>query len=72
MARNKEEEWNGKCCGGHRRGAGKLIFGLFLLVMGVGWLGNEMGWWTVAIPWLPLAVTLIGAGMVVKWLLYRD
>ncbi|MFH0835406.1 MAG: hypothetical protein V1881_03620 [Candidatus Micrarchaeota archaeon] len=73
MAKYKEEreEWKSRGCCGHR-GTGKLIFGLFLLLIGVSWLGTEMGWWNVALPWLPLAITFIGASLLVKWVMYRD
>ena len=51
------------CCGE----LGGLLFGLFVLAIGVSWLGNDMGWWVFDLPWLPLAVSLFGLSMVVKW-----
>ncbi len=45
---------------------GGMFFGLFLFVVGLSWFGNEAGWWQFELPWLPLAVMLIGASMVFK------
>jgi len=64
MAREK------MCCNGS--GWGKLFFGLFIFLVGVSWLGNEMGWWVFSLPWLPLAVTLVGAALLIKWFIRGD
>ena len=53
-------------------GTGKLVVGLFLFIAGLAWLGNEMKWWSANLPWLPLAVTFIGASLLIKWAMYRD
>lgn len=54
--------------GGRGRGVGKLLFALFILLIGVSWLGNDAGIWKFNLPWLPLAVTLLGIALVAKWL----
>lgn len=46
---------------------GGLFFGVFVLAIGLSWLGNDVGWWSFNLPWLPLAVSLFGLSMVVKW-----
>lgn len=46
----------GKCC---KRGTwGLLLWGLVLLV-GIAWLGNDMKWWSVTFPFLPVLVILV-------------
>lgn len=52
-------------------GVWSLFFGLFVLIIGASWLGNSLGWWALNIPWLPLAVTLIGLSLVAGWLKRR-
>ncbi|MBU0661897.1 hypothetical protein KJ891_00390 [Candidatus Micrarchaeota archaeon] len=41
-----------------------LAFWVLVLLVGITWLGNEMGWWVFAFPFLPLLVIL----MAVKFL----
>jgi len=26
-----------------------------------------MSWWNIALPWIPLAITFVGAALLVKW-----
>lgn len=66
MARNdKENRMRGMCC--HGSGYGKLFFGIFILAMGVSWLGNDIGWWKFNLPWFPLAIVLLGIAMIIGW-----
>ena len=58
----------GKDCCGEFSG---LFFGLFVLAIGLSWLGNDLGWWAFNLPWLPLAVSLFGLSMVAKWFTSR-
>lgn len=39
------------------------IFGIILVVVGVIWLLNELQVFTIEIPWLPVVVIILGAGM---------
>ncbi len=48
-------------------GYGKLFVGIFVLAVGVSWLGHDLGWWTFNIPWIPLAVAIIGIAMILGW-----
>jgi hypothetical protein len=63
--KEKDDEMHGHCCG---RGYGKLVLGVLVLVIGLSWLGYDMGWWNFNLPWAPLAVTLVGLAMVCGWL----
>lgn len=66
MARKDREEFRHMhCCGGS--GYGKLLFGIFILAIGVSWLGHDMGWWTFTLPWFPLAVVLVGLAILFGW-----
>jgi hypothetical protein len=55
--------------GHHGHGYGRFpIWGLFVLFLGVGWLGGEMDWWRFS--WAlagPVALILAGLGMVLGW-----
>lgn len=57
--------------GRHRHGWGPRAFpiwGLFLLVLGVGWLGGEAGWWRFDWGFAgPLALIFVGIAMVAAW-----
>jgi hypothetical protein len=52
------------CC--HGSGYGKLFFGAFVLVLGVNWLGHDMGWWSFSLPWIPLLVILAGIAIILR------
>lgn len=58
------------CCGKHRMGG--LLFGIFILLIGVSWLGNDMHWWSFNLPWLPLALVLVGIAILAKWKMKRE
>lgn len=53
----------------HGHGYGRFpVWGLFLLFLGVGWLGGEMGWWDFR--WSlagPVAIIIVGLGMLLAW-----
>jgi len=67
VARNDREKGGirGECC--HGSGYGKLFVGIFILAIGFSWLGNDMGWWKMNLPWLPLALTIVGIAMIFGW-----
>ncbi|MFH1056584.1 MAG: hypothetical protein V1717_02180 [Candidatus Micrarchaeota archaeon] len=69
-----EEKENCKCgyCGGRGKGVGMLLFGIFLLLIGLSWLGNDMGWWNFSLPWVPLSVSLVAICLIVKWFWKRQ
>ena len=71
MARNNKEDNGtyGRCC--HGSGNGKLFIGIFILAIGFSWLGNDMGWWKMNLPWLPLALTIVGIAMIFGWSKYN-
>lgn len=63
MAREKEDSearWREHR---RRRGASGLFFGLVVFVLGLVWLGNDLNWWNLNIPWGPVIVVLLGIGM---------
>jgi hypothetical protein len=46
-----------------RHGWFRILLGLIVLLAGIGWLGNEMKWWNVNIPFWPVVVIIIGAAI---------
>jgi hypothetical protein len=49
------------------------IWGLFMVVIGVGWLGGEVGWWTFNWEFAgPLAIIFVGVSMMVAWAMRRS
>lgn len=42
-----------------------LFFGSFLMAVGIILLGNELSWWNLNVPLIPLAVIFWGLSMVV-------
>lgn len=46
-----------------------LGFGLFLLIIGLIWLGNDLGWWMPALPLWPTILVVFGAVIVLSELL---
>jgi hypothetical protein len=49
------------------------VWGLFILVLGIGWLGGETGWWRFDWSWAgPLALIFVGLSMVVSWGMRRS
>ncbi|MEK6860039.1 MAG: hypothetical protein AABX54_04465 [Nanoarchaeota archaeon] len=39
---------------------------VILLVLAVLWLLNDMGYWIVNIPWIPLVLIIVAAGMIIN------
>ena len=39
---------------------GIVALGLFVLIWGVIWLGNDMGFWNIVFPFWPVLVILAG------------
>jgi hypothetical protein len=65
MAKEKDSEnmWRE-----HRRKRGMfgLWFGIFLLLVGVAWLGNDMKWWSFDLPWAPILVVLFALSLILS------
>lgn len=40
------------------------MLAVILLVFGLGWLVNELGYYTIDIPWGPVIVVVIAMGMI--------
>jgi len=53
-----------RCCGGS--GYGKVIFGAFVLMLGVNWFGHDMGWWSFSLPWVPIIVIMAGIAIILR------
>jgi uncharacterized membrane protein len=67
MAKEKEDS-EGMWREHHRRrGNIRFLLGLFLLVIGLGWLGSDLGWWNFDIPWAPLVLILFAISLIVGW-----
>lgn len=46
-----------------RGGWFRILLGLVLLLTGIGWLGNELKWWQINIPFWPVLIVIIGAAI---------
>ena len=47
-------------------------FALFLLTLGVLWLGREAGWWAFETKWiLPILLICLGAAAIINWATHR-
>lgn len=47
-------------------------FALFLLALGVLWLGREAGWWAFETKWiLPVLLICIGVAAIMNWATHR-
>ncbi|VVC02872.1 Uncharacterised protein [Candidatus Burarchaeum australiense] len=57
-------------CRCHRRGGGGIFFGVLIFLLGVVWLGNDMYWWNVNLPFIPLVVILVGLWMMSRKMRY--
>lgn len=51
---------------GKHRGLG---FGLFLVIIGLVWMGNDLGWWAPTLPLWPTILVAFGAAIVLSKLL---
>jgi len=51
---------------GSHGNTGAIAFGLFILLWGVTWLGNDMGWWDMNFPFWPVLVIAFAIGMLYK------
>jgi uncharacterized membrane protein YoaK (UPF0700 family) len=50
-----------------RGGIFRLWLGILLFVIGVGWLGNDLGWWSFNIPWAPIVLVLFAISLILGW-----
>lgn len=42
------------------------FLGVLLLVFGLSWMFEEMGIWSVNLPWIPIIVVLIAVSLIVN------
>lgn len=47
-------------------GSGNFVWGAILIIIGVIWLGNNIGWFDYDIPWVPLALIGVGTYMILQ------
>ncbi|MFW6233479.1 MAG: hypothetical protein ACOC3Z_02345 [Nanoarchaeota archaeon] len=40
------------------------VFAVILLIFGIAWLVNELGYFLIDIPWLPVILIIIAIGMI--------
>jgi len=43
-----------------------LGFGALVFLFGVVWLGNDLHWWTLNVPWIPVLAILFGVWLVTR------
>ena len=56
-------------CWGKRRGPHSIFGGAVLILIGLIWLGNNMGWFMNDIPWVPVVMIAAGVYLILR---YRD
>lgn len=42
------------------------VLALILLIFGLVWLLNELGYLNIDVPWIPLVIVIIALGMIVN------
>jgi hypothetical protein len=48
------------------------FWALFALLLGVAWLGREVGWWQFETRWIfPILFIAIGAAAIINWMADR-
>lgn len=52
-----------------RMSVGSLMIALLLLSWGVVWLGNDLGWWQMSFPIIPIVMIIIAISMIVNQIL---
>ena len=52
-----------------RISVGWLMICLLLLSWGVVWLGNDLGWWQMPFPIVPILIIIIALSMIVNQIL---
>lgn len=40
------------------------VLAVVLLIFGLAWLSNELGYFVINIPWLPVIVVVLAIGMI--------
>ena len=43
-----------------------MFWGIVLIVVGLIWLGNNVGWFFYDVPWFPVAMIAVGIYLIVK------
>jgi Flp pilus assembly protein TadB len=51
---------------GKRSGSHSIFGGALLILIGLIWLGSNMGWFMNDIPWVPLVMIAVGVYLVLK------
>jgi len=52
-----------------RLSIGWLMISLMVLAWGVIWLGNDLKWWDITFPLIPVIVVIIGLSMLINQIL---
>jgi len=52
-----------------RLSIGWLMISLMVLAWGVIWLGNDLKWWDINFPLIPVIVVIIGLSMLINQIL---
>ncbi|MGI6589971.1 MAG: hypothetical protein ACOX1V_04915 [Candidatus Iainarchaeum sp.] len=52
-----------------RLSVGTLMISLLILSWGVVWLGNDLGWWQMTFPIIPIVLIILGLSLLVNQLL---
>jgi len=52
-----------------RLSVGTLMVSLLILSWGIVWLGNDLDWWQMAFPIIPILLIILGLSLLVNQLL---
>lgn len=52
-----------------RLSVGTLMIAMLILSWGIVWLGNDLGWWQMAFPIIPILLIIMGLSLMVNQLL---
>jgi len=45
-----------------------LFWGIVMIVVGFVWLGNNLGWFSYEIPWVPVVMIAVGIYLILRYL----
>ncbi len=52
---------------GRRKDAGfRVLVGVVVTLMASNWLGNEVGWWELSLPFWPIMALVMGVGILLS------
>ena len=52
-----------------RMSIGWLMISLMVVAWGVIWLGNDLNWWNITFPLIPVLIVVIGVSMLINQIL---